>query len=63
MKTSTSIGLTAVALAILGAVGYGAWTAGMNAGMSMGMATPQGAPTEAGAAKAVTQDPSTWSMN
>ena len=60
MKTSTSIGLTAIALVILGAVGYGAWTAGMNAGMNMGMATPQGAPTEASAS---TQDPSTWSMN
>ena len=60
MNTSTSIGLTAAALAILGAVGYGAWTAGMNAGMNMGMATPQGAPTEASAS---TQDPSTWSMN
>jgi membrane fusion protein, copper/silver efflux system len=60
MKTSTSIGLTAVALAILSAVGYGAWTAGMNAGMNMGTTTPQGAPTEASAS---TQDPSTWSMN
>jgi Cu(I)/Ag(I) efflux system membrane fusion protein len=60
MKTSTSIGLTAIALVILGAVGYGAWTAGMNAGMNMGTATPQGAPTEASTS---TQDPSTWSMN
>ena len=63
MKTSTSIGLSAIALAILGAVGYGAWTAGMNVGMNMGMATPQGASTDAGAASVSTQDPSTWSMN
>ena len=63
MKTSTSIGLSAVALAVLGAVGYGAWTAGMNSGMNMGMATPQGASIDAGAASASTQDPSTWSMN
>lgn len=62
MKTSTFIGLSAVALAVLVAVGYGAWTAGMNAGMSMGMATPQGASTDVGAASASTQDPSTWSM-
>lgn len=63
MKTSTSIGLTAIALAILGAVGYGAWTAGMNAGMNMGMAAPQGAAIGPVAASASTQDPSTWSMN
>ncbi|HAX21972.1 MAG TPA: efflux RND transporter periplasmic adaptor subunit [Hydrogenophaga sp.] len=60
MKTPTWIGLTAVALATLTAVGYGAWTVGMNAGMSMAM--PQGAPTSADGATPSTQDPSTWTI-
>ena len=35
MKTSTSLWLATAALGTLAAVGYGAWTAGMNAGMTM----------------------------
>ena len=60
MKTSTWIGLTAVALATLSAVGYGAWTVGMDAGMSM--AVPQGAPTSADGTTPSTQDPSAWTI-
>ncbi|MDZ4292181.1 MAG: efflux RND transporter periplasmic adaptor subunit [Hydrogenophaga sp.] len=60
MKTSTWIGLTAVALATLTAVGYGAWTVGMDAGMSM--AVPQGAPTSADGTTPSTQDPSAWTI-
>ncbi|UCU93461.1 efflux RND transporter periplasmic adaptor subunit [Hydrogenophaga taeniospiralis] len=60
MKTSNWIGLTAVALATLSAVGYGAWTVGMNAGMSMAM--PQGAPTNADGTTPSTQDPSAWTI-
>ncbi|MFW5332044.1 efflux RND transporter periplasmic adaptor subunit [Hydrogenophaga sp. ZJX-1] len=61
MKKNTLIGLTALALATLTAVGYGAWTVGMNAGMAM--TTPQGAPTAPdGAATASTQDPSAWTI-
>ncbi|UCU96102.1 efflux RND transporter periplasmic adaptor subunit [Hydrogenophaga taeniospiralis] len=60
MKTSNWIGLTAVALATLSAVGYGAWTVGMNAGMSMAM--PQGAPTSADGTTPSTQDPGAWTI-
>ena len=60
MKTSTWIGLTAVALATLTAVGYGAWTIGMNAGMSMAM--PQAAPTSADGTTPSTQDPGAWTI-
>ncbi|MBU4183528.1 MAG: efflux RND transporter periplasmic adaptor subunit [Gammaproteobacteria bacterium] len=60
MKTSTWIGLTAVALATLSAVGYGAWTVGMNAGMSM--AVPQGASTGTNGATPSTQDPGAWTI-
>lgn len=61
MKKNTLIGLTALALATLTAVGYGAWTVGMNAGMAM--TTPQGAPTAPdGAATPSTQDPSAWTI-
>ena len=61
MKKNTLIGLTALALATLTAVGYGAWTVGMNAGMAM--TTPQGAPTAPdGAAAPSTQDPSAWTI-
>jgi Cu(I)/Ag(I) efflux system membrane fusion protein len=60
MKTSTSLWLATAALGTLAAVGYGAWTAGMNAGMTMG--TPQLAPTGTGAASASPQDPSTWTI-
>ncbi|PKO27943.1 MAG: efflux RND transporter periplasmic adaptor subunit [Betaproteobacteria bacterium HGW-Betaproteobacteria-9] len=60
MKKSALIGLTAVALAAMTAVGYGAWSVGMNAGMAM--ATPRGAPADAGAATPSTQDPSAWTI-
>ena len=60
MKTSTWIGLTAVALATLTAVSYGAWTIGMNAGMSMAM--PQAAPTSADGTTPSTQDPGAWTI-
>ncbi|PKO77203.1 MAG: efflux RND transporter periplasmic adaptor subunit [Betaproteobacteria bacterium HGW-Betaproteobacteria-15] len=60
MKTSNWIGLTAVALATLSAVGYGAWTVGMNAGMSMAM--PQGASTGTNGATPSTQDPGAWTI-
>jgi Cu(I)/Ag(I) efflux system membrane fusion protein len=60
MKTSNWIGLTAVALATLSAVGYGAWTVGMNAGMSMAM--PQAAPTSADGTTPSTQDPGAWTI-
>ena len=60
MKTSNWIGLTAVALATLSAVGYGAWTVGMNAGMSMAM--PHGAPTSADGTTPSTQDPGAWTI-
>ena len=60
MKTSTSLWLATAALGTLAAVGYGAWTAGMNAGMTMG--TPQVAPTGTGGTSASPQDPSTWTL-
>ena len=60
MKTSTSLWLATAALGTLAAVGYGAWTAGMNAGMTMG--TPQVAPTGSGAATPSTQDPGAWTI-
>jgi Cu(I)/Ag(I) efflux system membrane fusion protein len=60
MKTSTSLWLATAALGTLAAVGYGAWTAGMNAGMTMG--TPQVAPTGTGGSSASPQDPSTWTI-
>ena len=60
MKKASLIGLTAIAVATLAAVGYGAWTVGMNAGMSM--ALPQDAPTGSGAATPPTQDPSAWTI-
>ncbi|MDO9252917.1 MAG: efflux RND transporter periplasmic adaptor subunit, partial [Hydrogenophaga sp.] len=60
MKTSTSLWLATAALGTLTAVGYGAWTAGMNAGMTMG--TPQVAPTGTGAASVSPQDPNTWTI-
>ena len=48
MKTNTTITLSVLAVALLGAVGYGAWTAGMRAGMDMGRAQPApGAPSTA----------------
>ena len=47
MNVRTSIGLGVVALVALGAVGYGAWTAGMRSGMEMG--SPPSSPSTASA--------------
>jgi len=56
MNVRTTIGLGVVAVATLGAVGYGAWTAGMRSGMEMGSSQP--APRAASAP----QDPDAWSV-
>ena len=40
MNVRTTLGLGFVAVAALGAVGYGAWTAGMRSGMEMGSSQP-----------------------
>ena len=60
MKTSTSLWLATAALGTLTAVGYGAWTVGMNDGMSM--ATPQAAPAAHDGTTSSTQDPSAWTI-
>eukprot|EP01137_Pigoraptor_chileana_P004336 Opistho-2@45874 len=60
MKTSTSLWLATAVLGTLTAVGYGAWTVGMNAGMSM--ATPQAAPAAHDGTTPSTQDPSAWTI-
>ncbi len=56
MKTNTTITLSVLAVALLGAVGYGAWTAGMRAGMDMGSAQP------APGASTAAQDPNGWTV-
>ena len=56
MNVRTSIGLGVVALVALGAVGYGAWTAGMRSGMEMG--SPQSSPSTSNAP----QNPDAWSV-
>ena len=56
MKYQTTIGIGIVAAVALGAVGYGAWIAGMRAGMDMGGgAAVQSAP-------GTPQDPGTWTV-
>ena len=56
MNVRTTIGLGFVAVAALGAVGYGAWTAGMRSGMEMG--SPQSPPS----ATSAPQNPDAWSV-
>ena len=56
MNVRTSIGLGVVALVALGAVGYGAWTAGMRSGMEMG--SPPSSPSTASAP----QNPDAWTV-
>lgn len=56
MNVRTSIGRGVVAVATLGAVGYGAWTAGMRSGMEMG--SPQSEPRAASAP----QNPDAWTV-
>lgn len=56
MNIRTRIGVGFAAVATLGAVGYGAWTAGMRSGMEMG------APRSAARADSPSQDPATWSV-
>ena len=56
MNVRTSIGLGFMAVAALGAVGYGAWTAGMRSGMEMG--SPPSSPSTASAP----QNPDAWTV-